>query len=97
MSPSTFGPNDVLKDDNYFLWEFNARMTLARKDLLDHVMVNSEQAMQRENAERRASVTGSRAKLHCSNLAQSVDIGLSPHATKVSVLGYEKAPKQPNH
>ncbi|KAF1313329.1 putative retroelement, partial [Globisporangium splendens] len=35
-------------------------------------------------------VTGSHAKLHRSNLAQSVGIGLSPHATKVSVLSYEK-------
>lgn len=36
MSP-TAGPNDTLRDDNYFTWEFNARMALARKDLLDHV------------------------------------------------------------
>ena len=43
------------------------------------------------------TVTESQAKLHCSSLAQSVDIGLSPHATKVSVLGYKKAPKQPSH
>uniref|UniRef100_A0AAV1V986 CCHC-type domain-containing protein n=1 Tax=Peronospora matthiolae TaxID=2874970 RepID=A0AAV1V986_9STRA len=49
MSPNTLAPNDILTDDNYFMWEFNARMALARKDLLDHVLVETEPAVLREN------------------------------------------------
>ncbi|CAI5734061.1 unnamed protein product [Peronospora farinosa] len=49
MSPNTLAPNDILTDDNYFMWEFNARMTLARKDLLDHVLIKPEPAVLREN------------------------------------------------
>ena len=48
MSPNALAPNDILTDDNYFMWEFNARMTLARKDLLEHVMVKPESAVLRE-------------------------------------------------
>ncbi|KAE9307159.1 hypothetical protein PF008_g21298 [Phytophthora fragariae] len=48
MSPNTLGPNDVLREDNYFLWEFNCRMALARKDLLDHVEMKPEGAAKRE-------------------------------------------------
>lgn len=56
MSPKTLGSNDILQDDNYFLWELNARMTLARKDLLDHVLVaKPEQAMARETDQRKAA------------------------------------------
>ncbi|DAZ99706.1 TPA: hypothetical protein N0F65_000884 [Lagenidium giganteum] len=56
MSPSTPGANEILNDMNYFLWEYNARMTLARKDLLDHVMpMKQEQAMQRATAEWKAA------------------------------------------
>lgn len=44
MSPIT-NPNEILSDDNYFLWEFNARMALARKDLLDHLEVKPEDAV----------------------------------------------------
>ncbi|KAE9036768.1 hypothetical protein PR003_g12486 [Phytophthora rubi] len=47
MSPKTLGPNDLLQD-NYFLWEFNARMALARKNLLSHVQVKSENVMTAE-------------------------------------------------
>ncbi|GMF39254.1 unnamed protein product [Phytophthora fragariaefolia] len=47
MSPKPLGPIDVLRDDNYFLWEFNARMTLARKDLLNHIVLKSEEAERR--------------------------------------------------
>ena len=43
MSPNALVPNDILTDDNYFMWEFNAR-----KDLLDHVMVKPESAVLRE-------------------------------------------------
>ena len=28
---------EILNEDNYFLWEFNARMKLAKKGLLDHL------------------------------------------------------------
>ena len=49
MSPNTSGLNDILTDDNYFMWEFNARMAVARKDLLDHVLVKPEPAVLREN------------------------------------------------
>ena len=31
------GANDVLNEDNYFVWEFNARMKLAKKGLLEHI------------------------------------------------------------
>ena len=55
MSPSPVGPNDVLRDDNYFLWEFNARMTLARKSLIDHIVIKPEQAAQRDTPEWKAS------------------------------------------
>ena len=27
----------VLNEDNYFAWEFNARMKLAKKGLLEHI------------------------------------------------------------
>ncbi|KAJ0412135.1 hypothetical protein ATCC90586_004055 [Pythium insidiosum] len=48
MSPSSSNPNEILSDDNYFLWEFNARMALARKELLDHIFVKPEDAARRE-------------------------------------------------
>ena len=35
MSPSDV--NESLREDNYFVWEFNARMKLAKKGLLDHL------------------------------------------------------------
>ena len=35
MSPTT--AEDILKEDNYFFWEFNTRMKLAKKSLMDHV------------------------------------------------------------
>lgn len=31
-------PTDLLGDDNYFHWEFNMRMTLARKGLFEHTV-----------------------------------------------------------
>jgi hypothetical protein len=31
------GPNDMLHDGNYFFWEFNTRMKLAKKTLQDHL------------------------------------------------------------
>ena len=37
MSPSMGGTNDVLIEDNYFVWEFNARMKLAKNGLLEHI------------------------------------------------------------
>ncbi|KAE9107495.1 hypothetical protein PF010_g12242 [Phytophthora fragariae] len=50
MSPTPLGPNDVLRDENYFLWEFNARITLARKDLLNYVVLKPEEAALRSTA-----------------------------------------------
>ncbi|KAJ0394531.1 hypothetical protein ATCC90586_008633 [Pythium insidiosum] len=44
MSPMS-NPNEILNDNNYFLWEFNARMALARKDLLGHLDVKPEDAV----------------------------------------------------
>ena len=39
-------PDDLLSNDNYFHWEFNMKMTLARKGLLEHVReVKSEDEM----------------------------------------------------
>ena len=46
MSPTTFGgnsdkmkkPDDLLGNGNYFHWEFNMKMTLARMGLLNHIM-----------------------------------------------------------
>lgn len=39
MSPSNADSTnaDMLRDGNYFYWEFNARMKLAKKSLLDHI------------------------------------------------------------
>ncbi|KAE9350619.1 hypothetical protein PF008_g6345 [Phytophthora fragariae] len=50
MSSSASNPNEILTDTNYFMWEFNARMVLARKGLQDHVA-----AMKLENAVRRGT------------------------------------------
>ncbi|GMF31514.1 unnamed protein product [Phytophthora fragariaefolia] len=46
--PNALGPNDVLREDNYFVWKFNCSMALARKDLLDHVEMKPESATKRE-------------------------------------------------
>ena len=37
VSPNTVGANEVLNEDNYFVWEFNARMKLAKKGLMEHI------------------------------------------------------------
>ena len=37
MSPNTPDAGDILREDNYFVWEFNARMRLAKKGLLEHL------------------------------------------------------------
>ncbi|KAJ0401726.1 hypothetical protein P43SY_003047 [Pythium insidiosum] len=37
--------NDILNDDNYFLWELSARMALARKGLAGHVEITPEKAV----------------------------------------------------
>ena len=29
--------NTILNEDNYFVWEFNTRMKLAKKDLMEHL------------------------------------------------------------
>ncbi|DAZ93964.1 TPA: LOW QUALITY PROTEIN: hypothetical protein N0F65_008693, partial [Lagenidium giganteum] len=47
MSPTTPSTNEILTDEIYFLWEYNARMSLARKDLGAH---HASQA-RRETAE----------------------------------------------
>ncbi|POM81574.1 Putative Polyprotein [Phytophthora palmivora] len=55
MSPTTPGPNEILTDENYFMWEFNARMDLARKDLLDHILLKPESAVQRDTPQWKAA------------------------------------------
>ena len=37
MSPTTPDAGDILREDNYFVWEFKARMQLAKKGLLEHL------------------------------------------------------------
>nr|CCA24076.1 putative polyprotein [Albugo laibachii Nc14] len=37
MSPNTAEANDILNEDKYFVWEFNARKKLAKKGLLIHI------------------------------------------------------------
>uniref|UniRef100_A0AAV1UFB1 Polyprotein n=1 Tax=Peronospora matthiolae TaxID=2874970 RepID=A0AAV1UFB1_9STRA len=37
MNPTAFDANDILREGNYFVWEFNARMRLAKKGLLEHL------------------------------------------------------------
>ena len=37
MSPTTPDAGDILREDNYFVWEFNARMRLTKKGLLEHL------------------------------------------------------------
>lgn len=46
MSPSN--ANEILDDTNYFLWEFNARMALARKELLHHITIKPGDAARQE-------------------------------------------------
>ncbi|OWZ15331.1 LOW QUALITY PROTEIN: polyprotein [Phytophthora megakarya] len=41
MNPTTQS-HETLQDDKYFRWEFNARLMLARKELLDHIAVKPE-------------------------------------------------------
>ncbi|POM68876.1 Polyprotein [Phytophthora palmivora] len=48
MSSNASNPNEIPTDTNYFMWEFNARMALARKGLQDHIA-----AMKPEDAVRR--------------------------------------------
>ena len=55
MSPGTLAPNDILTDDNYIMWKFNARMIVTRKDLLDHVMTKPQPAVLRENSEQKVA------------------------------------------
>ncbi|KAJ0388801.1 hypothetical protein P43SY_010495 [Pythium insidiosum] len=47
MSPTALSSsnNDILNDHNYFLWEFSARMALARKGLAGHVEITPEKAV----------------------------------------------------
>ncbi|KAL7690918.1 hypothetical protein Plhal304r1_c011g0044641 [Plasmopara halstedii] len=37
MSPNTTEANAILCEDNYFVWEFNAWIKIAKKGLLEHV------------------------------------------------------------
>ncbi|KAE8908337.1 hypothetical protein PF005_g24995 [Phytophthora fragariae] len=56
MSPNASNPNEILNDTNYFLWEFNARMALARKGLQGHVTaMKPEDAGRRETEEWKAA------------------------------------------
>ena len=42
MSPNSVTWGDILTDENYFLWEFTTRMTLARKGVIEHVLEKPE-------------------------------------------------------
>ena len=42
MSPNSVTSGDILTDENYFLWEFTTRMTLARKGVIEHVLEKPE-------------------------------------------------------
>ncbi|GMF31110.1 unnamed protein product [Phytophthora fragariaefolia] len=56
MSPNASNPNEILNGTNYFLWEFNARMALARKGLQGHVTaMKPEDAAHRETEEWKAT------------------------------------------
>ena len=35
--------NTILNEDNYFVWEFNTRMKLAKKGLLEHLFTTESQ------------------------------------------------------
>ena len=37
MSPTTPDAGDILRENDYFVWEFNARMRLAKKVLLEYL------------------------------------------------------------
>lgn len=46
MSPTmTNTSNDILTDSNYYLWEYNTRMALARKELLEHITITPDCAV----------------------------------------------------
>ncbi|KAF1336396.1 Integrase catalytic core protein, partial [Globisporangium splendens] len=48
MSPNSRRSEDLLGNANYFHWEFNMRMTLARKGLADHLVVVKTEAEETE-------------------------------------------------
>ncbi|GMF27787.1 unnamed protein product [Phytophthora fragariaefolia] len=54
MSPNASNPNEIQNDTNYFLWEFNARMALARKGLQGTAM-KTQDAAHRETKEWKAT------------------------------------------
>lgn len=51
MSPSAATKSDIITDENNYLWEFTARMTLAGKEILDHVAMKPEGVMEQATAE----------------------------------------------
>ncbi|KAE9040709.1 hypothetical protein PR003_g4256 [Phytophthora rubi] len=56
MSSNASNPNEILTDDNYFMWEFNARMALARKGLSVHIAaMKPEDTARRETEEWKAA------------------------------------------
>ncbi|KAE9179886.1 hypothetical protein PF004_g25007 [Phytophthora fragariae] len=56
MSPNASNPNEILTDDNYFMWVFNARMALARNGLQVHIAaIKPEDAARRETEEWKAA------------------------------------------
>ncbi|GMF37442.1 unnamed protein product [Phytophthora fragariaefolia] len=56
MCPNASNPNEILNVTNYFLWEFSARMALARKGLQGHVTaMKPEDAAHRETEEWKAA------------------------------------------
>ncbi|KAE8966726.1 hypothetical protein PR001_g28311 [Phytophthora rubi] len=58
MSSNASKSNEILSDDNYFMWEFNARMALARKGLQGYIAaMKPEDAARRETQEWKAADT----------------------------------------
>ena len=52
MSPSTVtNNNDILTDEICYLWEFGARMTLARKEILHQIAMKPEVMIQQATVE----------------------------------------------
>ncbi|KAF4030611.1 gag-polypeptide of LTR copia-type [Phytophthora infestans] len=51
MSTNAENENEMLREGNYFLWEVNARMALARKDLAEHVEYKEEDGIDTSSAQ----------------------------------------------
>ncbi|KAL7682489.1 hypothetical protein Plhal304r1_c049g0131791 [Plasmopara halstedii] len=56
MSPNASKPNEILSDDNYYLWEFNVWMALTIKGMQEDLeAMKPEDAARRETEEWKAA------------------------------------------